>query len=81
MKRMSEFTPVNFCISCKNNKLGWEVSQIMIGREGAVSSVNLENSHKESLLSAVEDFSPQPSPNPADFSDSKKGIKGKKESR
>ncbi len=30
----------------------------------------MENSHEESLLSAVEDFSPQPSPNPANFSDS-----------
>ncbi len=30
----------------------------------------MENSHEESLLSAVEDFLSQPSPNPADFSDS-----------
>ncbi len=30
----------------------------------------MEYSHEESLLSVVEDFSPQPSPNPADFSDS-----------
>ncbi len=30
----------------------------------------MENSHKESLLSAVEDFTPPPSPTPADFSDS-----------
>ncbi len=36
----------------------------------AASSLNMENSHEESLLSAVEDFSPPPSPNPADFSDS-----------
>ncbi len=36
----------------------------------AASSVNMENSHEESLLSAVEEFSPQPSPNPADFRDS-----------
>ncbi len=34
------------------------------------SSVNMVNSHEESLLSAVEDFSPRPTPNPADFSDS-----------
>ncbi len=38
----------------------------------AASSVNMEKSHEESLLSAVEDFSPQPSPTPADFSDSDK---------
>ncbi len=38
----------------------------------ADTSVNMENSHKESLLSAVEDFSPPPSPNPVDFSDSNK---------
>ncbi len=25
------FTPVNLCISCKNDKLGWDMSQIMIG--------------------------------------------------
>ncbi len=30
----------------------------------------MEKSHEESLLSAVEDFSPSPSPTPADFSDS-----------
>ncbi len=29
----------------------------------------MEYSHEESLLSAVEEFSPQPSPNPVDFSD------------
>ncbi len=28
----------------------------------------MENSHEESLLSAEEDFSPQPSPTPSDFS-------------
>ncbi len=32
----------------------------------------MENSHEESLLSAVEDFSPQPSPTLADFSDSER---------
>ncbi len=31
----------------------------------------MKNSHEESLLFALEDFSPQPSPNPADFSDSR----------
>ncbi len=31
--------------------------------------MNMENSHEESLLSAVEDFSLQPLPNLADFSD------------
>ncbi len=36
----------------------------------AASSVNIQNSYKESLPSAVEGFWPQPSPNPADFSDS-----------
>ncbi len=30
----------------------------------------MEISHEESLLSAVENFSPQPSPNPVDLSDS-----------
>ncbi len=30
----------------------------------------MENNHEESLLSAVEDFSQQPSPNPDNFSES-----------
>ncbi len=30
----------------------------------------MENSHKESLLSAVENFLPQTLPNPSDFSES-----------
>ncbi len=36
----------------------------------AVSSVNMENGHKESLLCTMEDFLPQSSPNPANLSDS-----------
>ncbi len=41
----------------------------------------MENSHKRSLLSAVEDFSPQPSPKPADFSDSDRDEREKEEPR
>ncbi len=44
----------------------------------AASSVNMEDSHK-SLLSAVKDFSPQPSPNPADFSDSERDEREEEE--
>ncbi len=36
----------------------------------AASSINMENSQEQSLLSALEGFSPQLSPNPADFSES-----------
>ncbi len=39
----------------------------------------MENSHEESFLSAVEDFSPQPSPNPTDFSDSDRDERGEEE--
>ncbi len=45
----------------------------------AASSINTENSHEEGLLSAVEDFSPQPSPNPANFVTQTR-MKGRKES-
>ncbi len=36
----------------------------------AASSLHTEISHRECFLAAVEDFSPQPSSNPVDFSDS-----------
>ncbi len=45
----------------------------------AAGSVNIENSHEESLLSAVEDFSPQPSPNPANLSDSDRNEREEEE--
>ncbi len=41
----------------------------------------MENSHEESLLSAVEDFSPQPSAYPADFSDSDRDEREEEEPR
>ncbi len=41
----------------------------------------MENRHEECLLSAVEDFSPQPSPNPADFSDSGRDEREEEEPR
>ncbi len=47
----------------------------------AASSINMENSQEESLLSAVEDFSPQPSPNPADYSDSDRDEREEEEPR
>ncbi len=39
----------------------------------------MENSLKESFLSAVEDFSPPPSPTPADFSDSDRNEREEEE--
>ncbi len=47
----------------------------------AASSVNMENSHEESLHSAVEEFSPQPSQSPTDFRDSDKDEKEEEEAR
>ncbi len=41
----------------------------------------MENSQEESLLSAVENFSPQPSPNPVDFSDSNRDEREEEEPR
>ncbi len=47
----------------------------------AASSVNMENSLEESLLPAVEDFSPPPSPNPAGCSDSDRDEREEEEPR
>ncbi len=45
----------------------------------AASSVNMKYSHEESLHSAVEEFSPQPSQSPTDFRDSDKDEKEEEE--
>ncbi len=80
------FTPMNLRISCKNDQLGWNMLQMIAVKSSQMrcmcvtapqnlnlktgQHVNVENNHEECLLSALEDFSPQLSPNPADFSDS-----------